>query len=73
MNVLSGDMPTRKPKDGRRKNGSERVNEDAQLIRGPAELMQAMRERAERDGQLISVAWRRAAEAYLEGEKGRRK
>lgn len=41
------------------------LGEDAQLVRGPKELIEAMRERAAKDGQTVSVAWRRAAEAYL--------
>lgn len=52
-------------KDGRRNNGAAKRMDDQQLIRGPSALLEAMRARAERDGQNVSEAWRRAAELYL--------
>jgi hypothetical protein len=66
---------TKKPKkkradgklDQRVNNGavSRGLTEDGQLIKGPKDLIEAMRVRARADGQTISAAWRRAAELYL--------
>jgi hypothetical protein len=55
----------------RRNNGPEDkgLSEESIFFRLPAELKSAMAERAARDGQSISVAWRRAAELYLEKTK----
>jgi hypothetical protein len=51
----------------RKNNGAEDrgLSEESIFFRLPAELKTAMAERAKRDGQSISVAWRRAAEFYL--------
>lgn len=60
-------MPTKKKADGRRNNGAESrgLTEDKQLVRGPREVIEAMRARAKADNTTISDAWRKAAEAYL--------
>jgi hypothetical protein len=61
-------MATKKKSDGRRNNGAEGqgLTEDAQLVRGPAVLIEAMRERARANGQAVSFVWRQAAEAWLQ-------
>ena len=62
-------MATKKTKtDGRAKNGAEDrgLTEDSQLVRGPAELIGAMRELATKNGQTVSHVWREAAQQYLE-------
>jgi len=57
----------KKKKDGRANNGSESkgLGEDAVLVRGPAALLEAMRQHAERNGQPASYVWRKAAELFL--------
>jgi hypothetical protein len=51
----------------RRDNGPEDqgLGQDSQIVRGPKALLEAMRKRAELDGQKVAEAWRRAAELYL--------
>lgn len=39
--------------------------DDAQLVRGPRKLLEAMRKRARDEGRPIAALWRRAAELYL--------
>lgn len=56
-----------KKADGRAKNGApdRGLTEDSQLIRGPADLIERMRELARGNGQPISFVWRKAAEEFL--------
>lgn len=58
---------TTRKKDGRASNGAEDrgLTEDSQLVRGPAELLEAMREHARKNGQKINAVWRKAAEEFL--------
>lgn len=59
-----------KKKDGRRNNGaaSQGLQEDAQLVRGSSDLLEAMRELAIARGQPISNVWREAAVLLLTRE-----
>lgn len=67
--VRSHSMATSKGKhlDGRANNGSvsQGLSEDAVLVRGPASLLQAMRDHAKANGQPASYVWRKAAELFL--------
>ena len=64
---MSKPKTTKKAKDGRANNGAESrgLTEDSQLIRGPADLIERMREVARGNGQAISFVWRQAAEEFL--------
>ncbi len=57
----------KKVKDGRANNGAEDrgLTEDSQLVRGPKELIEAMRAHAKANGQPIGSVWRKAAEEFL--------
>lgn len=53
---------------GKRKNNGPEdrgLSEASLFLRLPDDLKDAMAARAARDGQPVSVTWRRAAEAYL--------
>lgn len=65
-------MATKKKIDGRKANvgaPDRGLTQDSVLVRGPAELIAAMREHSSKTGIPASTLWRKAAEAFLKGLK----